>query len=246
MSSKECIFACRYDSELKKDRFYKGFFKNKEVSEEEFFGAQRERLKETGFYKLLPILENERLDTITYLYKKAELSRKNNWESDFGKRVKVKAKFVEDDYYKEVHEKNLSPDCLRLNVWIFDEKTGVNEFGDNKFTIRVWYSVDNYEYWNYSAELIALLIRNALNGNLQTARDIAETEEKRTLDIYLEEGWNFFTCEECNEKFSSLNDFFCHLIEEGHYDSFLDEFPNDRETLHVKEMINKKVLNKEE
>lgn len=236
MSKENCAFICQFDENTKKDVYYKGFFRKK-VSEEAFFGAQREYLKETGNYKLLPVLEGEILDTITYFYNKSFFSRKNNWESDFGKRVKVKAEFVEDEKYKKAVEENYSPKSIYLKVWIFNEKTGNNLFGQDFFIIRVWYSLDNYEYWNYSAEYIALLIRNALNGNLQTARDIEETLKKRNLDIYMEEGWPIFKCDECDEKFLSLNEFYCHLLEEGHYDSFLDEFPNDRETLHVKNML---------
>ena len=235
--SKDCIFSCHYDNNLKKDKFYKGIFM-KNVSEKDFFGAQREYLKKTGRYKILPILENGTLDSITYLYTKSILSRKNNWESDFGERVSVKAEFLKEDEFIEEYNKKPyhAPKYIYLKVWICNEKTGENMF-DGYFTIKILYSCENYEYWNYSADYIALLIRNAINGNLQTARDIEETLQKRNLDIYLEEGWEILECEECKEKFTNLNDFYCHLLEENHYDSFLDEFPNDRETLHVKNSI---------
>lgn len=237
--NKTTSFYCQFDEINKKDKYYQGFFR-KEVSEKDFFGAQRKYLNETNMYRILPVLENGTLDTITFLEKKAYLSRKNNWESDMGERVSVKAEFSELKKIQETYEKNpyYIPKCINLKVWIYSEKTGNPLFKDN-FTIKIFYSYENYEYWNYSADYLSLLIRNAINGNLQTARDIEETLQKRNLDIYLEKGWNIFKCDECNERFNNLNDFYCHLLEEGHYDSFLDEFPNDRETLHVKNMLKK-------
>ena len=234
-----CTFSCYYDEEKKKDTFYKGTFWRKKVTEEDFYGASRKYLAEQGRYKIIPILENAILDPLTYLEKKAILSRRNNWESDFGKRMFVKAEFVEDNNYKRAQtDSTYIPYYLYLNVWICDEKTKESAF-DGYFTIKILYSHENYEFWNYSAEYIALLIRNAINGNLQTARDIEETCQKRVLDIYQYEESNIYQCEECNEKFTNLNDFFCHLLEENHYDSILDEFPNDKEILHVKKMIEK-------
>lgn len=236
------IFSCRRDEETKEHKFYScGFFNKKRVSDEDFFCFQRKMLKEKDEYRILPRLEEGVVDTITYLYQKSVLSRQNNWESDFGKRVKVKAEFVKDESnYQRAHsEKYFIPRYFFMKVWIYDEASEKNHFKDF-FTIRVCYSDENFEYWNYSEEYIALLIRNAINGNLQTARDIEETMLKRNEDIYLEEGWPIMQCDECGEKFLDLNSFFCHLLEEGHYDSFLDEFPNDREVQHIKNMLDKK------
>lgn len=242
-------FTIKKDIETNQEYFVEhiGFFKSKIVDNERFFCSRRDEMKETDYYGILPKMEDRSqvIDTITYLYNKSILSRQNNWESDFGYRVKVKAEFIknEENYERSRKDYYFMPRTLFLRVRIFQESTGKDIFNDF-FTLRVCYSDDHFDYWNYSEDYIALLIQNAINGNLQTARDIEKTMLKYNEDIYMEEGWPIFKCDECGEKFLNLNDFYCHLLEEGHYDSFLDEFPNDRETLHVKNMLERKGITK--
>lgn len=237
------IFSIDYNEKTKEDKFYSHRFFKKIISKEDFFCFQREMIRKRQEYQLVPYLKNGTLDVITYFKQKASLARLNNWNSDFGKRVKVKCEFIEDNSYKEAINatkvKEL-PRSLFLKVWILNEQTNKNIFEDNfYFNLRIVYSFENYEYWNYSAEYIALLIRNAINGNLQTARDIEETILKRIEDVYMEEGRDIFECDICDKKFKNLNELFSHLIEENHYDSFLDEFPNDNEVQRIKNVIKK-------
>ncbi len=212
------------------------FFSSRRIDPKDFFQMQRNMFKKDGSYQLFPNLTNGKMDKVEYLKEKSLFTRLNNLEPDFGDRVDVKVKFLN---YEELKKMNSFPYFLDLEVRIFKENT-FKEIYTTPFKTRVWLPIDNYESCNYSEEMWALMFKNSMNGNRQTMEDIEKLLKQRNLDIYLEEGWEIFKCDECGKKFTSLRQFLCHLANEGHYDSFLDEFPNTRRIEQLKYIISER------
>ncbi len=213
--------------------FQKNFISYSRVSEEDFYGMQRLMYKiENGKYILFPKIANTSLDKLEYLTQKADKALLYNWDSDFGKRVRCEVKIIRyDGQEKEYY----IPRFVDLDVSIYNEATG-NVMYKN-FETRIPLSVDNFRVFNYSEKTWGLIFSNAMNGNLQTVKDNENLLKSISYDFYLEDGWDIYECDECHKKFTSYRDFFCHLATEGHMDSFLDSFPNDREVIRLKEII---------
>ena len=232
-----------YDDKDYTTHFYKqGFFSDKEVEEESFYCAVRDFKEENnGTYYYFPRIVNcdgTTIDRIKFLKNKSVLSRKNNWKSDFGKRVNIiNASYIEDENYQEMVEgwKFGLPIKLEFDVIYEDSKEPVFE-GNKKSTIVVRFDILNTYF---SAELLGMLLQNAMNGNLQTIRDIDKYYRLEARDKYGDEE-AIYQCETCKEYFFSLEAYFNHLLTHAHFDDILNWFPNDREVLHVKNIVQKK------
>lgn len=90
-----------------------------------------------------------------------------------------------------------------------------------------------------SAKCVELLFQNATNGVYQTARDL-EAVNKELNELSNNKDRALWICESCGEKFNTLDEFFCHLIEEKHWDSILECHPYDKECTRVRSLIEEK------
>lgn len=207
----------------------------------DFYQEQREWLNETSSYHLFPSMARitscdegmygigNRLNQIQYLKSKARLSALNNWESDFGGRITATVKIT--DWGQDAILRK-----TKMEVTICPEGTNINIF-QNPLKVTMFITCEDYEAFNYSEETWGILFTNALNGNLQTMKDREKYLKSRSRDINLEDGWEIFKCHECGERFTNLQDFCCHLANEGHYDKIVDEYPYDRQAVQLKRII---------
>lgn len=205
----------------------KGLFnkkKFKKSSPEELFGYSKKLLKEDK-YKL-PLVEG--LNKELYLSMKASYGMKNNF-SDFETRTKWTF-ICKEDVCDEKIDKfgKYYIGCLEGNVIVKDENNNLIFEGYIKHPY-----VQNYRM---TPKCLELLFQNATNGIYQNARDIEafHNEMEKMTGVEREHNW---ICEECNEKFKTLDELFCHLIEEQHHDSILDCHPYDKECLRVRNLI---------
>ena len=212
------------------------FYKNKKtllglktikVSPFEVFTYSKRSLKD-GLYTISPTIRN--CNILEYLTEKASFFQENNL-SDFPDRTIWKMDILEENI-KEFERDGIKlfNVCIVANFKVSSDKNlpivDMNDFHFAYNSERV-----------LSKDTLRMLFQNACNGSRMTLRDIEEYS--KSID---DEPW--IKCEKCNEVFTTLDDFYCHLLEEEHYDSILDEFPNDKEVVNVANILKNKLRKK--
>lgn len=210
----------------------KGFFnkkKLKDASQDELFGYTKSLLKENKYQ--LPIVEG--LNQETYLSMKATYGMRHNF-SDFGQRTSWTF-ICKEDVCKEITDKEGKFYIGQLEGDVIVK--GANNQIIFEGNIRHPY-IHNFRM---TPKCLELLFQNATNGIYQTARDI-EAIHKEFDKLTGEEREFNWICEECGQKFKTLDELFCHLIEEQHHDSILDCHPYDKECIRVRNLISESKL----
>lgn len=204
--------------------------KLKKVSLDEYYSFTRNSLKENkNGYRISPKVKGE--DSISYLANKSVYNREH-FVSDFDFRTTWSLTLKEENHYLE---NNKPVKDLNFDLVVYDTKGNIL-FGSKDFIFTTEESEDSEAI----RELLEYLYQNACNGIYQTARDI-EGYILASRKVYqVQEDAPLYKCEECGELFYSLNEFFYHLIEEGHLDSILTTFPFDKEVLRVKKLVETK------
>ena len=199
-----------------------------------FFNYSSVCLKETNKYTLCPNIEKMSMDT--YLKEKAYYNNKHYF-SDFNMRTiwtyDIKNEEIEEfEYEEEVYY--LVRIIGIVSIYAPNDKM-LTRIEDFKFNY-----LKNYKY---SKRYIELLMQNACNGIYQTARDIDEMYK----ELYSSANHSLpvWCCDTCMEVFVNLDEFFYHLIEEGHMDGVFNEHPFDNEVKRVKNLVENKIKNKE-
>lgn len=209
----------------------KRFFGEKfnKVELKRFFTLGKESLS-TGrlCYSIVPRVSG--LSPQDYLYMKSDYNLKHK-ESDFGKRVLWDIADIEEECSTEIIEGNTYySGSLTGKITITDTEENIIFQSDN------WH-FNYFDKFKMDAKFIKLLNQNACNGIYQTAREqfdlVTQFSEGRC------EKASKLRCEVCDEIFDSIPEFFCHMIEENHYDSILDDFIYDPEVIRIKNLINK-------
>lgn len=209
----------------------KGLFnkmKKKEVSADEFFAFSRNLLKERGF--ILPKIKG--ISKEAYMDLKASYGLEKA-KSDFGQRTKWSFLCQEENAEEivfsgyKLYQGNLKG--------IFTVRGENNEL--------LLEGEMNYPYiqaHKMTPRMVELLLQNSSNGIYTSARDIenfnAEVDRITGIEYSSKDNW---ICEECGKTFKTIDEFFCHLIEEKHQDSVLETHPYDKECIFVKNQIEK-------
>ena len=213
------VFKFQNGNYYEKKKSLLGKLKLKLVNPSEVYLTNMKSLSENIFTPY-PVVES--ISSLSFLSKKTEFLRRNNL-SDFKNKVKCIFKTTERTEDEAVVK-------VLGNLEIYNENGNLMINSDN---IEFIY-IDSPEL-NITDEDIAVIFQNSFNGAKISFRDY----EKHHNILTRLDNLPLVYCDECKKPFYSLDDFYCHLIEEKHNSKALDEFPYDREAIRVKNLIEK-------
>lgn len=240
VSSEDKVNTLIVENNNEKEEFYKykktlfGFKKVK-VSEEEAFSFKKDS---NHFY--IPLVTG--LSFESYLLKKIDFDSENK-RADFGQKIICKLENYEQNLKEEnyINERNKS-----CKVYVGDVSFYIKLYNDKGILIsdRFFFSIENYiTFVPVCKEFYESIFSATFSGIYKTAR-MKETYTSilSQTEALFENGKkpSLYYCEECKEKFNSLDEFLCHLIETLHTDSIFMDYPFDEELKRVKTIIENK------
>lgn len=211
--------------------------KKVKVSKNDFFNFSANCLRKEKKYTICPSIDGLSMDT--YLKEKAFYNNKHFF-SDFNTRTTwffdIANEEVEVVEYDEEDEKIYLVHLTgKVRVYLPDGNL-LFEMDNFKF---------NYaNFFKYSKRYVELLLQNACNGIYQSARDIDEIHKE--LYASANKDLPIWGCDTCNETFNNVDEFYCHLIEEGHNDGIFTSHPFDKEAQRVKQLVANKIARMKE
>lgn len=204
-----------------------GKTKLKKVSPDEYYRYSRDYLLSSkGNYSICPKLKGSNM--LEYLTEKSNYNNQH-FTSDFNCRTiwKLNIKNEQIIGFGPLQIKNFSG-TMEVRT---EDGTLVFSPMDIQFSLPVNSTI------MASTRILELLLQNACNGIYQNARDVEEYNIQVRKDCNLPLDTPLYVCEECGETFANLDEFFCHLIKEAHFDSILTSHPFDKEVLRVKKLV---------
>ena len=223
---------CLYYANVVNDEFVytklvKGLFKTKEkvASKKEVFSA----FDVKGF-RLTPNLAN--IGLIEFLFDKYSYSLENKI-SDFGVRVKFEISNFEISELESRTIKECGKDVTYNSGIVNYDAEIKSDTGVVIISIEGVCSEFREETYIPTKELYEIAFSNAISGCYCTARDSDALFEALVKIEGFELEDAFWICEECKEKFNNCGEFFNHIIETHHKDTFVTQYAFDDEVKNV-------------